>query len=83
MFYYFNAYLLECYSRPHLTDLLFHFSDCAIQVTSDSFLLVSAQQEVSFAKVAIDAALDGNIVTSVHQMVTSADWWILGAQMLF
>lgn len=73
---------LECNSRSHLTNLLLHLSDGAIQVTSDSLLLVSAQQEESFTEITVDTALDRNVVTSVHEMVASADRWVFSAQVL-
>ena len=83
IYYDFDGHPLECDSGSHLTNLLLHFSDRAIQVTSDSLLLVSAQQEESFAEVTINASLDGNIITPIHQMVTSTDWRVLSTQVLF
>ena len=74
--------LLECDSRPHLTNLLLHLSDRAIQVTSNPLLLVSAKQEETLAEITVNTSLDGDVVTSVHEVITSTDRWVFGAHML-
>lgn len=73
---------LECDSRPHFTNLLLDLSDRTIQIASNSLLLVSAKQEVSLAKITIDTSLDGDVVASVHKMIASTDWRVLGAHVL-
>lgn len=73
----------ESHSCPHLANLLFNFPDLFFHLTSNPFLLVSAEEEESLAQIAIDAALDRNVVTSVHQMIATTDWRFFGTEMLF
>src|SRR2546423_14959226 len=64
-------------------NLPLHFPDTPVQLRRNPLLHVSPKHKEPLTQVAIDHALDRNIVTSIHQMVASRQWWIFGTQVTF